>query len=597
MIRIDALAKRDVLRPQEFRINIGDLLLSTLTINILSLALPTMTLQIYDRILPNPGSGTLPVLIAGVCLAVALETIMRLARSFSMGWAGAAYEHRLSCQAMNHFLHADLAAPVSYGIGEHMNRLAAIGRLRDFYNGYSVTTIFELLFVPLFIGLIIYIAGPLSVVPVAVLMIFTLVSYMQGKILRGALEERDKIDDARYNFLIESLEGIHSLKSFGLENIFSRRYEALEERSTIANYRVTEDSARAFDTASIFSHLMVAGVIGTGAVLVLHGMISTGALIATILLSGRIMQPVQRALALWAKYQDYALSRQKVESIFEIPLHPTAPDEGVSPVREGTLSLDNVSFRRSDDMPWLIRNASMKLERGECVCINSDHTPSLAAFLDMIAGIYAPTAGEIKVDGHNIFRYPSRDFINHVGYIQSEGMIFRGTIRDNLNCFGLISEEKVREMAALFQIDRDIAGLPSGFDTFLNGNSTDTIPPGLKQRIAMVRVLAPKPRIILFDNADRSLDRDGYNLVYNLLARLMGKATLVISSDDHNLTSQASRFFSIEKGVLIETQKNTDGRKNVAYRELRLYCNTCSDKKNSTTQKMFPPTGWNLSNV
>lgn len=566
-----ALAYRDVLRPEGFRIKIADLLLSSLTINILSLALPTMTLQIYDRILPNPGSGTLPVLITGVALAIMLETVMRLARSYSLGWAGAAYEHRLSCQAINHILQTDLSAPVSFGIGEHMNRLGAIGRLRDFYNGYSITTIFELLFVPFFIGLIIYIAGPLSIVPVSILMIFTAVSYIQGKALRRALEERDEIDDKRYNFLIESLEGVHSLKSFGLENIFSRRYEALEERSTIANYRVTEDSARAFDTASVFSNLMVIGVIGAGAMLVLHGMISTGALIATILLSGRIMQPVQRALSLWAKYQDYSLSRQKVESIFEIPLHPAFSAEGVSPVREGTLSLDNVSFRRSDASPWLLQNLNLKLGRGECISISSDHTPSLSALLDILAGLYAPTSGTVDVDGQNILRFPSRELINHVGYIQSEGIIFRGTIRDNLSCFGLIPDDKVQEMAAIFHIDRDIAELPSGFDTFLNGNSTDTIPPGLKQRIAMVRVLAPKPRIILFDNADRALDREGYNLVYNLLARLVGKATLVISSDDFNLTAQASRILRLEKGVLTEIPKTmTDNRKNVAFRELRI---------------------------
>lgn len=294
--------RNDILSPEGYRIKTADLLLSTLAINILSLALPTMTLQVYDRILPNPGSGTLPVLIAGVCVAVVLETIMRLGRAYGMGWSGAAYEHRLSCQAMNHMLKSDLSAPTSHGIGEHMNRLAAIGRLKDFYNGYSLVTMFELLFVPLFLALTVYIAGPLAIVPVIVLMAFTIVSYHQGKTLRRELEARDLTDDQRYNFLIESLEGIHSLKSFGLENIFSRRYEALEEKSTVANFRVTESSARAFDTAAIFSHLMVAGVIGAGAVFVLEGMISTGALIATILLSGRMMQPVQRALALWAKY-------------------------------------------------------------------------------------------------------------------------------------------------------------------------------------------------------------------------------------------------------------------------------------------------------
>ena len=569
-MRRNDTVRDDILKPAGFKIDIADLLLSSLAVNILSLALPTMTLQVYDRILPNPGSGTLPILITGVCIAIILETIMRMARSYSMGWSGAAYEHRLSCSAMNHILQSDLSAPLSFGIGEHMNRLAAIGRLRDFYNGYSMITIFELLFVPLFIALIVYISGPLAIVPVTILMVFTAVSFIQGKNLYRGLETRDEIDDERYNFLIESLEGIHSLKSFGMENTFARRYEFLEEKSTIANFRVTEDSARAFDTAAVFSHLMVAGVIGAGAAFVLQGTISTGALIATILLSGRIMQPVQRALGLWAKYQDYTLSRRKVESIFDIPLHPTAPLEDISLTREGTLSLNNMSFRRSDASPWLLQNINLTLNHGDCVAMSADHTPSLSALLDIIAGIYAPTSGDCRIDGMNILRYPSRDLINHVGYIQSEGVIFRGTIRDNLSCFGQIADEKVKEMAALFQVDKDIAGLPSGFDTYLNGNSTDTIPPGLKQRIAMVRVLAPKPRLILFDNADRALDRDGYNLVYNLLGRLMGKATLVISSDDQNLTSQATRFLNIEKGRLFETPKTLDTRKTTPYKELRI---------------------------
>lgn len=570
MIVVGADADRDILKPEGYRIRANDLFLSTVTVNILSLALPAMTLQIYDRILPNPGSGTLPVLITGVCIAIMLETIIRLGRSYIMGWSGAAFEHRLSCKAMNHIFESDLGTPPPYGIGEHMNRLASIGRLTDFYNGYSTMTAFELLMVPVFLVLIVYISGPLAVVPVTVLMIFTLIAFLEGRNLRKELEARDKTDDLRYNFLIESLEGIHSLKSFGLENIFARRYESLEEKSTIANFRVTESSARTFDTAAVFSSLMLTGVIGTGALFVLHGTISTGALIATILLSGRIMQPVQRALGLWAKYQDYKISRQKVESIFEIPLHPSAPYEGVSPVREGALSLHNVSFRRAETGPWLLKDVNLQLQRGECICVSSDNTQSVECLLDMIAGIYAPKIGTIDVDGRNILQYGSREIVDHVGYIQSEGLIFRGTIRDNLTCFGQIPEAKVQEMAAMFQIDRAIASLPSGFDTFLNGNTTDTIPPGLKQRIAMVRALAPKPRIILFDNADRSLDRDGYNLVYNLLARLIGKATLIISSEDQNLTAQASRFYRIEQGALKEIPRQTATKQNIAYRELKI---------------------------
>ncbi len=543
----------DPLRPEGYRLSLIEQALSTLTVNILSLALPIMTLQVYDRILPNPWSGTLPVLFTGVCVAVILETLMRLGRGYAMGRAGAAFEHRLSCKAMDHLLKSDLAHPSSFGIGEYMNRLSAIGRLKDFYNGYSMNTFLELAFVPAFLCLIAYIAGPLVVVPVAVLMVFTLVSYSQGRKLRTALKRRDDNDDKRYDFLIESLEGIHSIKSFGLENIFMRKYESLEEESAIANFRVTDVSAKAFDTAAVFSNIMMAGVIGLGAWLVLNGMISMGALIASILLSGRIMQPVQRILALWSKYQDYILSRKKAESIFEIPLHPSIPSEEDAPGREGTLSLSNVSFRRSENHPWLLKDISLSLNFGDCIAISSGHDAALSVLLDMISGLYAPTKGAITVDGRNVLRYAARDLIGHVGYIQSEGIIFRGTIRDNLTCFGQIPEEKVREMAGIFQIDRDIAALPAGFDTFLYGNAADNVPPGLKQRISMVRTLASKPRIILFDNADRSLDRQGYNLVYNLLSRLHGKATLIISSDDYNLISQASRHFSIINGTLTET--------------------------------------------
>jgi ATP-binding cassette subfamily C protein LapB len=99
-----------------------------------------MTLQVYDRILPNPGSGTLPVLITGVGLAVALEATLRLARAYIMGWAGAAYEHRLSCSAMNHVLEADLSRLGPYGIGEHLHRMSAVTKMKDFYNGYALTS-------------------------------------------------------------------------------------------------------------------------------------------------------------------------------------------------------------------------------------------------------------------------------------------------------------------------------------------------------------------------------------------------------------------------------------------------------------------------
>lgn len=567
----DALHPAGSLKPKGFAIDIRSLLLATLAINILSLALPVTTLQIYDRILPSPGSGTLPVLISGVCLAVVLEAALRLARAYVMGRAGAAYEHRMSCAAMNHLLRSDLSRLGNYGIGEHLHRLAAIGKIKDFYSGYAHMTIFELSFVPLFLCLTAYIAGPLAAVPAVILMLFTMVSFARGQQLRAALKERDQADDERYNFLIESLEGMHTLKSFALENTFTRRHETLQEASTLGNFRVTEATASTFNDSAIFSHLMIAAVITIGAVFALNGQISTGALIATVLLSGRMMQPIQRALALWARYQDYTLAREKVESLFETPLHFPVAANDAEPEKRGEISISDLSFQHAGSGAWLIRGANLHLAPGECALIRTGQSESKNALLELVSGLYPPMAGEIIIDGRNVLRYSPEQLACHVGVIRTEGLIFRGTIRDNMTCFGQTDEANVREVAGLLQIDREIARLPAGFDTVLSGNASDSVPPGLKQRIAMVRVLAPKPHIIVFDNADRGLDRQGYNAVYSLLARLKGKATLILISGDRNIRSLADRFFTLDNGALEETPADAKNTAHIQiYRELQI---------------------------
>ncbi len=561
----------NILKPQGYRQSVCSLLLATLAINIFSLALPVMTQQIYNRILPNPGTGTLSVLIAGVCVAVMLEALLRLCRAYVIGRAGAAYEHRMACAAMDKVLHADLSKIEQCGIGEHMHRMGAVSKLRDFYSGYALTVMAELAFVPLFLGLIIYIAGTLAIVPAVLLLVFTLISLWNGYCLRAALHNREKADDVRFNFLIESLEGVHTLKAFALEKFFERRYEALEEDSTLANYKVTQEAAGAFNTGAIFSHLMVAGTISAGAWLVLNGMLTTGALIATLLLSGRMMQPVQKTLALWARYQDYLLAKAHIEKLFATPQQKIAVKMAAQESEpDGRAELSQVSFQYGHGDKTILDDVSLTLAPGEAVLISGSHGAGKTTLLDLMAGIYPAGAGDIQIDGRSIDTYAPEELIRHVGYIRTRPLIFRGTIRDNVTCFGRTDEAMAREVAGLLNVDKDVAKLPGGFDTFLSGNNTDSISQGLKQRIAMVRALAVKPRLILFDNADRALDKEGYALIFSLLARLKDKVSMVLITDDRNISALADRHYVLENGQLLPAG-DMHGKTNVhPYRELPL---------------------------
>ena len=433
----------DVLKPSGYQQSVYPLLLSTFAICVLSLALPIMTLQVYDRILPNPGTGTLPVLVTGVCLAVFLEMCLRLCRSYSIGRSGAAYEHLMACSAMDKVLKADLSQMGSYGTGEHLHRMSAVGKLKDFYNGYALTVFAELAFVPLFLGLIIYIGYGLAIVPVVILALFSVVSVWKGYRLRAALKEREKADDERFNFLIESLEGVHTLKAFALEKFFERRYERLEEHSCLANYKVTQEVARTFNIGAVFSHIMVASIISVGAWMVLNGQLSTGGLIAVLLLSGRMMQPIQKALALWARYQDYVLARAHLEELFNTPQQIIKDREkAVEPLPDGSLKIQGLAFGYKNEDTHILKNIDLDLKRGDSVLISGVHGCGKTTLLKIIAGILPPEDGVLRIDGENIDTYPSEALVNHVGYISTNALIFRGTIRDNITCFGMINESK-----------------------------------------------------------------------------------------------------------------------------------------------------------
>ncbi len=549
----------------------SDLILASLTINLLALALPIMTLQVYDRILVSENIGTVRVLAAGVCVVIVLDGILRLVRSYVVNWASAAYEHCIACNSMRHMLAAELSALERQGTGEQVQRMGSIGKLRDFFSGQALITLIDLPFVLIFLALISYLAGYLVFVPIVLLVLFALVAWHLGLNLKRALIRREKIDESRMGFIIETLNGIHTVKSLGLEAMFQRHYEQLQAQSSLANYRVAKESNTASNYGALFTQGMIIGIIGFGAPMAMQGGLTLGTLIACVLLSGRIMQPIQRALGVWTRFQDFQLARVSVGKTFELPALTRVGAEALGN-KDGKLELNDLTFSYGPDEPILFDHLSLRLERGQSISVSGDHSSGKTTLLKLMAGLYGPTQGSILINGVAATQYPARELIKHIGYLAMEGTIFRGTIMENLTAFGEIPEKNSYELIGLLGMDKEIAKLPAGFETKLEGSTADPIPPGLKQRIAIARVLAYKPRVLLFDNADRALDKEGYNQLYRLLARLKSKITMVIVTDDRNILRLAKNEYVLTDGKLVERAFSDDSKIHdvLPYQELRL---------------------------
>ena len=528
------------------------LMLSTLVINLLALAMPIMMLQTYDRILPSHGIGTLALLIAGVLCAVILEVLLRLARSYLTGWSGAVFEHKTACAAMAHLLNSDIQQFEQQGAGAYIQKMAAISRLRSFYAGQALMTMVDLPFVLTFLGLIAYIGGDIVYVPLVLFSLFCIVSWIVGIRLKKEVREQDFSDKIRYNFLIETLTGIHSIKSQGLEKFFFRRNDRLQSRISEAHFQVALSNNIAMSCGMLFGQIMTVSVVSYGAIKVLNGDMGTGGLAACLLLSGRVMQPVQRALGLWTRFQSFFIDRQELEDIFALPVTSHRETEAMMPPT-GLLSIKNLSFRYAEDQPDIFKNLTISLKAGQSISVVGRQGSGRATLLHLIAGLYKPTQGAITVDGADPARVNPVALAAHIGYLPEKGAIFQGTIMENLTFFGTIPEEEALIAAGHLGVTDAVALLPNGFKTMLSDSVTDPVPPGLKQRISIARALASRPRIILFNNADRSLDRNGYNLVFKVLGKIKRNTTLIIVSDDRNILRLADRELFIVDGQLQES--------------------------------------------
>ena len=292
----------------------AELIAASCALNLLSLALPITLLQVYDRVIPNSSTETLGMFAIALGLVLLLDLVLSLCRTYLSSWTGARIQYRMSCAAVEHLLCNDIRAFEAVPVGVHLQRLRAVDSVKTFLAGQSLLLTVDLPFALLFFILIGLIAGPLVLVPVIILIFLGFAAYATGIRLSAALEQGHKTDDRRYNFIIEVLRKIHTIKGLGLETLMVRRYEMLQASSANSSYRTTIAGAGARNTGQLFSQITSAAVGAYGSTLVIDNTLTVGALAACTLLAGRSAQPMIRALGTWTQFQNVRAGQARIST-------------------------------------------------------------------------------------------------------------------------------------------------------------------------------------------------------------------------------------------------------------------------------------------
>ena len=525
-----------------------DVLTASLCINLLSLGLPLMVLQVYDRIIPNVALSTLSLLIAGLGTALVIDALLKVARAYLAGWTGAKFEHQEGVRCVSRILAAPLEDVENTPAGVHLDRLTSIEPVRDFYASQASLALVDLPFVAMFLALMFLIAGPLVLLPVVLLLAAAGIAVAIGGRLRGALAERGDWDDRRYNFIIEAISGIHTIKGLAMERLIQRRYERLMHQCAASGYQVALLGGLARSIGAQFSQVTMVAVAGVGSLAVIAGDLTIGGLAACTLLAGRTVQPVLRALSLWTRFQSVSVAETKLADVAALPAEVEG-EKTVEPL--ASVELRAASFRYEADGPWVLNTVDLAVRPGEMIGVSGGNGVGKTTLLNVLMGRLKVERGALLVNGHPHETYASQGLRDQIAFMPQRPVLFKGTVLDNLTLFDADRHlDQALELAARLGLDQVFARMPDGYDTAVGGTAAQILPAGVAQRIAIARALLGEPRLLLFDEANTALDGRSEMKLKQLLADYRPRAAIVLVSYRPSLLAMADRRYMLAGGLL-----------------------------------------------
>ncbi|MBF0186111.1 MAG: ATP-binding cassette domain-containing protein [Magnetococcales bacterium] len=544
-----------------------DSLLVTATIHFLSLAVPITLMQVYDRILPNEAGSTLFWLVFGAVIALLMDGMLRWARFVISAWNTARFEYLIGNDTVSRILSSRLEDFEKNGIGVHLDRLGSVSGLGSFYAGQLPMILFDMPFAAIFLVAIWYLGQNIVFFPLAMAGIYFLILYYARKKYEQAKIQQIATNDRRFNFIIETLSGLHLIKAQTLEEQMLRRHERLQEASGEANMEMTYWNTLPNTLSGAFSYLTMFGLIAVGSSSVISGELTFGGITACTMLAGRAMQPIQNAFGFWFRFADVKIASDQLRSLANLRPETSSGAPPFPKNIEGSLCIDDLSFRFQPELPYIFHHAHLVVPSKSMTVILGNSSTGTTTLMYLLMGTLKPESGHVRIDDYNLAEWDHTDPHGWLAYLPANGTLFKGSILDNIALFNTSHRATALDAAAMLGLDEPIAALPMGYETQVDSQAANFLPSGLIQRICLARALVVRPRILLLDKTNAVMDRESEQIFFWLMNHLKGRCTIVMATNHPTLLAMADRVYEIQNGTLVEVQgvvrrerKDTNGQ-------------------------------------
>lgn len=536
----------------KYRKLLTEVLVVSLFLQLFALISPLFFQVVMDKVLVHRGMSTLDVLVLGLLFVVVFESVLTGLRAYVFSHTTSRIDVELGARLFQHLLRLPLAYFQARRVGDSVARVRELENIRSFLTGNALTLVLDVIFSVLFIAVMLFYSVPLTLIVLASLPLYTLVSLLVVPVLRGRLNEKFARGAENQSLLVETVTGIQTVKANALEPAMARRWDNQLAAYVSASFRTQTLATWANESINLISKVINAATLWYGAKLVMDHELTVGQFVAFNMFAGRVAQPIMRMAQMWTDFQQTGISMERLGDILNTRTEVPPTNSAQLPPVKGRITLDQVVFRYRPEAAPVLQSVSLDIRPGEIIGIVGRSGSGKSTLTKLVQRLYVPEQGRLLVDGIDISLIDAAQLRRQVGVVLQDNFLFNRSVRENIAIADPAAPiDAIVRSAQLAGAHDFISELPEGYDTVV-GEQGASLSGGQRQRIAIARALFSDPRILIFDEATSALDYESEAVIQRNMASICKGRTVLIIAHRLSAVRQAHRIIAMEKGRIVE---------------------------------------------
>lgn len=531
-----------------------EVLIASLFVQIFGLANPLLTQLIIDKVIGNNSITTLNTFGSLLVILAVVEGILTTLRTNLFVDTTNRIDLSLGSEIIDHLFRLPLKYYERRPVGELATRINELENIRQFLTGTALTVVLDAIFSVVYIAVMIAYSWLLTLVALATLPAFMLLTWIVSPIVRGQLRTKAERNAESQSYLVEVIGGIQTIKAQNIELRSRWQWQTKYARYVSAGFKTAITSTTAGSLSNFLNKLSGLLLLWVGTYLVLDKQLTLGELIAFRIIAGYTTQPLLRLVQLWQNFQETALSLERLSDILDT--HQEVDENNVNnitmPPIEGHVKIENLTFSFPGTNVNQLNNINAEFQAGQFVGIVGMSGSGKSTLMKLIPRLYEINSGRISIDKYDITKTELYSYRQQIGMVLQDTLLFSGTIQENIALTNPdASSEDIIEAAKVAAAHDFIMELPNGYNTRV-GERGAALSGGQRQRVAIARTVLQKPRLLILDEATSALDYDSERQVcYNLAAAFKHQTVFFIT---HRLSSilHADVILMMDKGSIVE---------------------------------------------